>query len=222
MIFDYIGEISMYRNQKAQQSLLLLSILSLILIYSSVTQISGNIQSIEANPIKTFLLAKPETVFQGDHFNVSLSITNMYFEDILNVSLNMAIPEEIDFVNSTLEDLVVSDNATELNYDYGKLEVDTNIIITSIFNVTSSDTKTIVIEGINVSYRHINGISSYTISNNVDLLLSGEKSKVITTSLAPLPSGTIPPSEILIIFAYVFPIVAFVVTAFILRRIRRF
>ena len=212
----------MFRNLKSQRIVLILFILSLVLIHSSITQINGNAQKTEANPIKTFLLANPETLFQGDHFNVSLSITNMYFEDIINVSLNMVIPDEIEFINSTLEDLVVEKDATELNYDYGKLEVDKNIIITSVFNVTSSDTKTIVIEGINVSYRHINGISSYTISNNVDLLLSGEKSKFITTSLAPLPSGTIPPNEILIIFIYVLPIAVFGVTAFILRRIRRF
>ncbi len=211
----------MSRNPKTQRNGLILFIFTLTLLHSSIIQLNGHTQETSASTLQTYLIVNPEELYQNDHFNMSLSITNIRYEDVLNVSINIQIPNEIEFISSSVADLEVEDDSSELDYTYGLLKFDEAFIFTVTYNVTSSSTQTLTLEGANVSFRLIEGFPDYTISNSVNLGLNGVRDKTDTATLLPLPPGPISPDDILIIFAYIFPIGVFGLTIFILRRLRR-
>jgi hypothetical protein len=209
----HFGEISMSKNPKTQRKEIILSLLLLTLVYGSVTQSSGY-------PIQNYLVANPEEVYQRDHFNMSLSITNIHFEEILNVTIHVTIPNEIEFINSSISDLNVENDSKEFDYLIGVLDVDEKLIITFEYNVTSPSTETINIEGVNISFQLLNGISDYEISNAVNVLLKGVRIDTNTATLPPKQIGTIQVDDTIIIIAYLIPIIFFGLSIVIMRRLR--
>ncbi len=126
----------MSRNPKTQRNGLLLFILTLTLIHSSIIQLNGHTQETSASTLQTYLIVNPEELYQNDHFNMSLSITNIRYEDVLNVSINIQIPNEIEFISSSVADLEVEDDSSELDYTYGLLKFDEAFIFTPSSNPT--------------------------------------------------------------------------------------
>ena len=171
-------------------------------------------------PFQIYMVASPETVYQKEHFNMSLAITNIHFEDLLNVSLQFKVHNDLEVINSSVPDLDMENDTSKGRYTIGSLDVDEIYLFTVEYNVTTGDTKTISVEGMNVSYQLQNGLSSYVISNTVNILLKGEQA-VSETKTLTIPSNFTPPDDNLIYFAYLFPIIMFGISIFILRRLRR-
>lgn len=167
---------------------------------------------------------------------MSLSIKNVYgFEDVLNVSINVKIPEELEinstFIDNTiLTDLDLENVTDELDHDFGLLPVDNTIRFKIIYNVTSTETKSIAIPSINITYRLESGITGFVKSNSEDIRLSGKKLSTTTESLLPIPIGTInelnlvfmkfPAASFFSFIGYLFPLLSFSMSIIVLRRIR--
>lgn len=213
----------MFRKQKPQYKRLLLFILTLTVLCSTSTQLRGNGQEINSNAINTFLLAKPTSVYQSDHFNMSLKVINTHIEPLLNVSVNIKFSDDIQVLNTSVPGFMVENDSTEINYEYGTLDdrVNTSFIFTVVFNVTTSSQKDLRINGANVSFQLIDGRSDFVISNAISISLDGVRTDPDATILRELPSGKTVPDDLLIIFAYIFPIGMFGLAIFILRRLRR-
>lgn len=161
---------------------------------------------------------------------MSLSILNVYgFEDILNVSITVKIPEELELLSS-VPALDLENVTDELNHDFGLLPIDEMIRFKIIYNVTSTETKSIAIRSVNVTYRLRNGIRGDTSSNTEDVRLSGKKLTTTTESILPIPVGKItefdlgfmkvPAAPFFSILGYLFPLLFFSMSIIVLRRIR--
>ncbi|MHA1444260.1 MAG: hypothetical protein ACTSR4_05865 [Candidatus Hodarchaeales archaeon] len=211
----------MSRNPKIQRKGILIFLLLLTLAYGSVIQSSGYTKEIQAAPLQHYLVANPEEVYQRDHFNMSLSITNIYFEEVLNVSIHVTIPSEVEFINSTFSDLTVENDSLEFDYQIGTIAVDEKLLLSFEFNVTSPSTETISFEGVNVSFKLLSGFSTYEITNSVNILLKGIQSDTNTGTLPLKQIGTIKADDIIIIMAYLIPIMFFGLSVVIMRRLRR-
>lgn len=211
----------MSRNQKTQRKGIFLFLLLLTLVYGSVIQSNGETQEIQAAPLQHYLVANPEEVYQRDHFNMSLSITNNYFEAVLNVTIHVTIPSEVEFINSSISDLNVENDSKEFDYQIGTIAIDEKLLISFEYNVTSPSTETISFQGVNISFHLLNTISTYEISNSVNILLKGIQIDTNTATLLPKPIGTIKVDDVIIIVAYLLPIVFFGLSIVIMRRIRR-
>jgi len=217
----HFGEVSMSSNPKTRRKGIIIFLLLLTLVYCSVIQSNGNTQEIQAAPLQHYLVANPEEVYQRNHFNVSLSITNSYFEEVLNVTIHVTIPSELEFINSSFSNLNIENDSSEFDYQIGTIDVDEKLLMTFEYNVTSSSTETITFEGVNISFQLLNGISDHEISNSVTILLKGPQSDTNTASLPPKQIGTIQVDDIIIIIAYILPIVFFGLSVVIMRRLRR-
>jgi hypothetical protein len=79
----------------------------------------------------------------------------------------------------------------------------------------------LTLQGANVSYQLLNGISSYHISNSVDISLRGVRAVTDTNTLPQLPEPTYEAEDYQILIAYILPIAAFGVSVVVLRRLRR-
>jgi hypothetical protein len=167
------------------------------------------------------MVANPESAYQNDHFNMSLSMTNIHFEEIYNVSLNFDVPTGLEILKSSVLDIGTENDSSERNYPIGSLDVDEIYLFRVEYNVTSSDTKTLTVEGINVSFRLENGLSSFIISNTVNILLKGEQVTTESKTLPEIPTDFAPPDDSIIYLAYILPIFVFGISIFILRRLRR-
>ncbi|PWI46666.1 hypothetical protein CEE45_15680 [Candidatus Heimdallarchaeota archaeon B3_Heim] len=211
----------MIRNLKVQRLALFFFIVIILIVNGSILQAKSTPHDNNYYPFQLYMVASPEAAYQNDHFNMSLAITNIHFEEILNVSLQFEVHEDLEFIKSSELDLEAENDSSEMDYTVGTLEVDEIYLIRLEFNVTSSDTKTITVEGITVNFQLLNGLSSFVISNSVNILLKGEQVTSQSNTLPPLPSDLTPPDDSLIFFAYILPIVMFGISVFILRRIRR-
>ena len=211
----------MSRNPKIQCKGILIFLLLLTLAYGSVIQSNGYTNEIQAAPLQHYLVANPEEVYQRDHFNMSLSITNIYFEEVLNVTIHVTIPSEVEFLNSSISDLTVENDSLEFDYQIGTIAVDDKLLMSFEYNVTSPSTETINFVGVNVSFKLLNGISAYEITNSVNILLKGVQIDSDTGTLPPKQIGTIKADDIIIIMAYLLPIVFFGLSIVIMRRLRR-
>jgi len=211
----------MSRNPKIQRKGILIFLLLLTLAYGSVIQSNGYTNEIQAAPLQHYLVANPEEVYQRDHFNMSLSITNIYFEEVLNVTIHVTIPSEVEFLNSSISDLTVENDSLEFDYQIGTIAVDDKLLMSFEYNVTSPSTETINFVGVNVSFKLLNGISAYEITNSVNILLKGVQIDSDTGTLPPKQIGTIKADDIIIIMAYLLPIVFFGLSIVIMRRLRR-
>jgi hypothetical protein len=211
----------MSRNPKIQRKGILIFLLLLTLAYGSVIQSNGYTREIQAGPLQHYLVANPEEVYQRDHFNMSLSITNIYFEEVLNVSIHVTIPSEVEFINSTISDLTVENESLEFDYQIGTVAVDEKLLMSFEYNVTSPSTETINFVGVNVSFKLLNGLSTYEITNSVNILLKGVQIDTDTGTLPPKQIGTIKADDIIIIMAYLLPIMFFGLSVVIMRRLRR-
>ena len=217
----HFGEISMSRNLKTQRKGIFIFLLVLTLFYGSIYQSNGYTQEIQATPLQHYLVANPEEVYQRNHFNMSLSVTNIYFEEVLDVTIHVSIPNDVEFINSSISDLNVENDSLEFDYQIGTIAVDEKHLITFEYNVTSPSTETINFEGVNVSFKLLNGISDYDITNSVNILLKGVQINTNTATLPPKQIGSIKVDDIVIIVAYILPIVFFILSVVIMRRLRR-
>ena len=200
----------MIKKPTANHHISLLLPLIMIIFCGSIIHVNGFVNNIEASPIQLYLVANPDTLYQRDHFNMSLSITNVHYEEIPNIFIEITIPNDLEFLDSSVLDLEVEENATELTYNLGTLDLDENVLFTIVYNVTSPNTKNpLTLPGANVSYQLINGISSYQISNSVDVFLKGVRETTETNTLPQSPEAKYEAEDFLILIAYVLPIIAF-------------
>lgn len=212
----------MIKKPTVNRYISLLLPLIMIIFCGSIIHVNGSVDNIEASPIQLYLVANPDTLYQRDHFNMSLSITNVHYEEIPNITIRITIPNELEFLDSSVLDLNVEENANELTYNLGSLNLDENVLFTIVYNVTSPNTKNpLTLAGANVSYQLINGISSFQISNTVAVFLKGEQVVTDTSTLPQLPESKEEAPDLLVIITYILPIVVFSFSVVILRRFRR-
>ena len=175
----------MQYNQKFRYSGIFFSLLLVAPVFSLISPSSGYTQNITATPIQLYLGTNHDEVYQCDHFYMNLSLTNIYFEVILNVTLEFKIPVEVEFLNSSRSDFEVENDSTTFDYTIGTLSIDENVVIQIEYNVTSPSTKTVTFNGVNVSYHLINGIHIFDISNTVEILLKGVRLTSESTTTTP-------------------------------------
>jgi hypothetical protein len=197
-------------------------------ILGSTIAFNGSSGRVMVDPLQVYQVAHPLSVYQGEQFNMSVSITNVYVQDVLDINLTTRIPSEVEFLESTIPDLVPQDDPTAedqiLRYYFGTVLVQDYRRFTITFNVTSDSTSTMAIPAINVSYRLVNGIESFVLSDPIspiEILLKGKTGITQESGLLPIPSGTIVAGPIFPVIGYLLPFLAFGVSVFIMRRLFR-
>ena len=184
-----------------------------------------------ASVLQVHLGVDTHTVYHAEHFNMSLSILNVYgFEDIQNVSVTLKIPEELEIVFLNIPGIDLVNITDELYHSFGLLSIDEEIRLRVTYNVTSKATKSISIQAINVTYQLKNGIAGFVLSNSEDIGLRGIKETKTTESLRPIPVGEIneldlvfvqiPAAPFFSIIGYLFPLLFFGMSIVVLRRLR--
>lgn len=213
----------MAHGTKFQQHRLLIFILIVSALYGSLNQTNGHPLTTNTIPVQIYQVASPLTVYQNDQLNASVSVTNTYFEDITNITISGEILSDLEFLFSTEPDLdsTIENDSEEFEYHFGPLQSNEILLFSITFNVTSSDTKQIELPAMNVSFQLQNGIDGYLLSNGVTVFLKGKREVTTTTTLPPLPKGTIQAPLILIVAGYMLPIVVFGISALIMRRFRK-
>jgi hypothetical protein len=213
----------MSRNPKTQRKRVFLLLLLLTLVYSSIIQLKGDTQEIQDATQQHYWLSTPGNIYQGDQVNMSFSIKNVHIQVILNVTIHVTIPNEVEFVDSSFSDLNVENDSTEFEYQIGTIPVDEILFMSFEYNVTYSGPGTdITFEGVNTSFQLSNQIDPEPeISNSVDVLLKGPRVDTSTTSLPPRQIGTIDADDVIIFVAYLIPIAFFGMSIVVMRRIRR-
>ena len=220
----HFGEISMSRNPKTQRNRIFLLLILLTLAYSSVIQLKGETQEIQLTTRQHYLLATPGNIYEGDQVNMSFYIENIHIEEILNVTIHVTIPNEVEFVDSSFSDLNVENDSSEFEYQIGTIYPNDDIILMYFeYNVTYSGPGTdITFEGVNTSFQFSDEKDPDSeISNSVDVLLKGPRVDTSTASLPPRQIGTIDADDVIIILAYLIPIAFFGTSIVVMRRLRR-
>lgn len=217
-------------KRRQRQGIAFLILITSILcgsIIQSVSYSSGE----AAYVLQVHLGLDTHTVYHAEQFNMSLSILNVYgFEDVLNVSINIKIPEELQIISMNLPDLDPSNVTDELNHTFGRLSIDEMIRFRITYNVTSTETKSIALQSVKVTYQLKNGISGFVMSNTEDIGLRGIKQTTTTALLQPIPIGviteidlgfiTIPTSPFFSVIGYLVPLLFFGMSIIVLRRLR--
>jgi hypothetical protein len=189
-----------------------------------IIQINGNSLTITADPLSLYQVtnAPDNSVYQKDQFNLIVSITNReQIPYVENVTAFVQIPPELEFLSSSIMDLEVEEDASEFNYNFGRLKIGQNVNFSVTYNVTSDVAKTITLRRVNVTFRVLETVDDFQVSETIDMLLKGPRDLTTTVSIAPIPSGTIPAHPILSVIGYLLPILAFGISVVILRRFRR-
>jgi len=215
---------------KQRQGITLL-ILIIGILCSSITH-SVSYSSEEATSVLQVQLGlDTHTVHHAEQFNMSLSILNVYgFEDIQKVSITVKIPEELELILVNIPDFDLENVTDELYHDFGQLSIDDDIRFRATYNVTSKETKSIIIQAVNVTYQLKNGIRGFVLSNTEDVGLRGIKVTKTTELLRPIPVGEIdeldlvfmkiPAAPFFSIIGYLFPLLFFGMSIVVLRRLR--
>ncbi|MHA2073113.1 MAG: hypothetical protein ACW97X_00675 [Candidatus Hodarchaeales archaeon] len=211
----------MKMSTKLQKNKLMILVLIFSFILGSTNGINSSASPTSTIPIQTYQVANPLTVFQRDQLNVSLSITNTYFQAIYNVTVFVEIHEDLEFLFSSEPDVNTTfvNDSTKIEYPFGTLEVNGIILFSLTYNVTSSETKTIEIPSMKTSFELQNGIPGNQFSNGVSVFLKGKRIETRVTTLPPTPKGEIEAPLFLILAGYSVPIIIFALSAFILRRV---
>ncbi|MFX1284419.1 MAG: hypothetical protein ACFFB5_12225 [Promethearchaeota archaeon] len=221
----------MIRNITIQRHGVAVLILILGILCSSTIQSNSHPSGAAVDVLQVHQVVNTLTAYQADQFTVSLTIINIYsFKDVLDVSMRMKIPKEVEFLSSSELDLEIKNDSEEFNYNFGTLKIDKSIHFSITYNVTSAETKSVTIEAVNVSYRLENGIIGWILSNTDSIGLRGKKETTTTESLLPIPKGKIneidfgifkiPTIPFLSVIGYILPLVFFSISIFVLRRIR--
>jgi len=191
----------------------------MINLTNSVT--NGQKAAIDASPLILYQVADPITVYQTEQFNLSTSVTNIYFEDLYNVSLKIKVPFQIEFLNSSKIGTEFNDETDEILYHIGDLSVSFNFQLTLVYNVTSDTIETLVLPEVEVTFYFENGISaSIESKSSIEISFRGKKITTTTTSLRPIPTGTIEPPPFLELLIFLIPLAAFTLTVFIFRKLK--
>ncbi|WP_455143113.1 hypothetical protein [Candidatus Hodarchaeum mangrovi] len=206
-------------KQLYKRIFILFIILGMINLANSVT--NGQKISIDASPLIVYQVADPITVYQTEQFNLSISVTNIYFEDFYNVSLKIIVPSQIEFLNSSKTGTEFNNETDEILYHIGNLSVSYNFQLTIIYNVTSDNIETLVLPEVEVTFYFENGISgSIKSSSNIEISFRGKKITTTTTSLRPIPTGTIDPPPFIELLIFIIPLAAFTFVVFALRKLK--
>ncbi len=208
----------MVQGTRIQRRRFIVLILIIGAISGSTFQVNSHPSDVTVVPLQLIQVANSLTAFKADQINVSISITNVYFQDILNVSMTVTIPSEVEFLNSSATDLEIEKDAEKFDYTLGTLQVEKKAIFSITYNVTSSESISITLQPVNVSFQLLNGISGYELSNSEEILLKGERIVTTTQSLLPIPKGKTPANPILPIIGYLLPLIVFSLSVVVLRR----
>ncbi|MHA2226178.1 MAG: hypothetical protein ACXAC8_13300 [Candidatus Hodarchaeales archaeon] len=196
------------------------------ILSTSIFQINGQSLKTEADPLQVYQVASSDYAYHANQFNVSLSITNQDFQDILNVSINLEVPSEIEPISSSETELDFDNwnDSDEINFNLGLVKVDENKHFSVTYNVTSSEAGVeVLIPSVNVTFfLPITGISSSVLSNTVVIGLRGKQLSTTTETINPIPSVSVFGDPIFSILGYIFPLIAFSVSIIFMRRIRYF
>ena len=217
-------------NRRQRQGIAFLILITGILcgsIIQSVSYSSGE----AATVLQVHLGLDTHTVYHAEQFSMSLSILNVYgFEDVLNVSINVQIPEELAILSTNFPDLNTSNVTDDLNHTFGLLSIDEMIRFRITYNVTSTETKSVSLQSVRVNFKLKNGISGFVMSNSENIGLRGKKLTTTTASLQPIPVGeiteidlgfiTIPVSPFFSVIGYLVPLLFFGMSIVVLRRLR--
>ncbi|MFX0122068.1 MAG: hypothetical protein ACFFAE_00375 [Candidatus Hodarchaeota archaeon] len=208
-----------------------------ILILFTVVSCGSIIQSISyssggaANVLQVHLGVNPRTVYHGEQVTMSITILNVHgFENVLNVTIKVKIPEELELLSSSAPKIDLENVTDELNHNFGNLLIDEVISLELIYNVTSTETTSLTLESVNTTYQLKNGIKGFVLSNTEDIRLSGKKITTTSESLLPIPIGEInevnlgiikiPATPFFSVLGYLFPLLFFSISIIVLRRIR--
>ncbi len=206
----------MKKVNRSQWKYFLFLAIGLLLITTPIAQINA------APPVQAYQVASPLTVYQGDQLNASLSITQVYFEEIYNVTINTAILKEVKFLFSNIPalDADITNETDEFTYNFGILDVDEKILFTATYNVTSSDTKEVFLPSFNVTFQLRNGEERFVETNLIQIFLRGERETSETESLKPTPFFNIPADPFFSIIGLTLPLFAFAISIAFMRRLR--
>lgn len=211
-------------KRKRNRSLVLIFLVCIIL--GSGITINKPLGGVADISLEVYQVAHPLSVYQGEQFNMSVSITNTRFEDVLDVNLEGQIPSEVEFLSSTIPDMVPENDTSEddkiFRYNFGTIIRQEYERFTIKYNVTSNKTATITIPRFNVSYRLLNGYESFILAEPTDpikILLKGEPGVTQEPDLRPPPSGTIAADPIFPVIGYLLPILTFGMSVFVMRRL---
>ena len=200
--------------------ILILFIILLMLNFSN-SATNGQKLSINASPLILYQVADHITAYQTEQFNLSISLTNIYFEDFFNVSLKINVPSQLEFLNSSKIGTEYNNETNEIFYHIGDLAVSFNFQLTLIYNVTSDAIQTLVLPEVEVTFYFENGISGTIESqSSIEISLRGKKITTTTTSIKPIPTGTIEPLPFIELIIFLIPIVAFISAVFVLRKLK--
>ena len=203
--------------------IILIISLGVLFIYFPITQISG-IPPIQAYQVAASSSSTSLSAYQGDYINSSLSITQIYFEEVYNVTIETEILDSLEFLYSTeatLDEEIEADNETEsFSYNFGILDVDEKILFTATYNVTSPDPKEIELPSFNVSFILRNGEERYIETNTVQVFLRGEREVPETESLPTIPRIEIPAHPIFSLIGFSLPLITFSVSIIFMKKIR--
>ncbi|MFX0052722.1 MAG: hypothetical protein ACFFAJ_04600 [Candidatus Hodarchaeota archaeon] len=213
----------MVKNTRLQCQGITILLLVISTLFGFIIQINGNPLSVTVDPLSIYQVtnAPDNSVYQNDQFNLIVSITNReQIPYVENVTVYVQIPSEFEFLTSSIMDLEVENDTSEFSYDFGQLKIEQNVNFSVTYNVTSDEAKTITLESVNVTFRVLETVDDFQLSETINMLLKGPRDLTTTVSIAPIPSGTIPAHPILSVIGYLLPILAFGVSIVILRRFR--
>ncbi|MFW9856768.1 MAG: hypothetical protein ACFFFG_17095 [Candidatus Thorarchaeota archaeon] len=215
-------------DSKRSRIRVILIVFLVYIILGSAIASNESLARVAVDPLQVYQVAHPLSVYQGERFNLSVSIKNIYVQDVLDVSLSAQIPSEFEFLYSTIPDLVPENDSTDdnqtLTYYFGTVPVQQYERFTMTLNVTSDRTGTVAIAAVNVSYQLINGIQSFILAEPlvpIEILLKGKAGVTQEPDSLPLPSPTIAAGPIFPVIGYLLPLLAFGFSVFIMRRLFR-
>ncbi|MHA1213840.1 MAG: hypothetical protein ACTSR2_10015 [Candidatus Hodarchaeales archaeon] len=208
----------MYQLAKRQRNKIFVILLIITTYYGAIQPLSNARSDISANPLILYQVADPTSLYQTDQLNVSISLTNIYFQDLINVSIETKVLSQVEFLFSSEENIEYDNETNQISYFVGNLAVDQKILLTLTYNVTSEKIESVTLPDVQVSFVFQNGITgTVKSSSEIEIFFKGKKTVSTTASLKPIPTGTIPPPPFIELVIFSLPILAFAFTILIYR-----
>ncbi|MHA1974913.1 MAG: hypothetical protein ACTSW1_18095 [Candidatus Hodarchaeales archaeon] len=208
----------MYQLAKRQWNKIFVILLIIITYYGAIQPFNSVRSDIAANPLILYQVADPTSLYQTDQFNVSISLTNIYYQDLTNVSIEIKVLSQVEFLFASEENVEYDNETDKISYLVGNLAVDQKIHLIITYNVTSKAVETVTLPNIKVNFMFQNGITgTIESSGEIELFFKGQKVISSSTSLKPIPTGTKSPPPYIEFVIFSIPILAFAFTILIYR-----
>lgn len=153
--------------------------------------------------------------------NITLTITNKYFEQVKNVTFEENIPTEFDAINSTAKTLTpmikYTEDTREINHTWNSLEIGEIVKFWTVYRVTTNESKQVTFRFTNVTFVTLDGIKGSEQSNLITVRIDILSTDTVTGLPAP-KTGTIPSDPWFPIFGLILPILLFYGSFYLVRQ----